>query len=578
MHDTLKRRPGLFALRTSHVVLAALLAAFFALFSHLPVWHTDIWAHMRFGQEIVRNRALPEHEPFPESEGFADKAAQYVNYQWIAQAGAYLIYEAGAALSPADDDHRLGGGALFLVVTHDLLLVLRFVILYFAFRRLSGSPPVAVLGVAAVCVMGMLVHLPIIRPQVIGELAFAAVLLPLSRPVLSRRALLLVPLVFLIWANCHGSFAIGFILLGAVTAGRAVEVVWGARSGRLPDPRAALRALWGDVQFRRLVLVTALSVLATAINPHGPYLLLNSYTLSKNPNIASMEEWKALPIDSGVHLVFVISVVVLAVLLRLSPRRFSPAQVLLLLGFGLQSVAHARMVVWWIMVFAWVAVPHARAALGRLPGRHPWLDDASRPSTLKGLLAVGLVLVLLVGSRPAWWLLWGDAPTAEGRVAIVTPIHVIDQIHTVDATRDLAARLAADRPLEAVAADRVGPRPHVLFASETIADYLLWELGQRPEHPPWRLCCYTHVHLFPAEQWQRCIVVKNAAPGWQKVLDEWGVDFLVLEDTLYDQEGRKKRGLSPGIFGLIDRVREAPDRWLVLSEPDAPVFLAQRIR
>jgi hypothetical protein len=32
------------------------------------------------------------------------------------------------------------------------------------------------------------------------------------------------------------------------------------------------------------------------------------------------------------------------------------------------------------------------------------------------------------------------------------------------------------------------------------------------------------------------------------------------------------------VFNLIDRVREAPDRWQVVSEPEAPVFVAQRIR
>jgi hypothetical protein len=541
-----------FSFRNSDVLLVALLAAFFAVFSHFPMWHTDVWAHLRFGQEIVRTRALPKHEPFPETEGFADKAAPYIHYQWLAQVGAYLVYEAGADLSPADADHRLGGGALFLVTTHDLLIVLRFILLYLAFRRLSSSPTVALIGVALVGGMGMVVHLPIIRPQVIGELAFAAVLLPLSRPQLSRRALVLVPLVFLVWANCHGSFAMGFVLLGAVTAGRAIEVVWSEGTGWLPSPRAALRALWADGQFRRLAALTGLSVLATMINPHGPYLLYDSYALSKNPNIPTMEEWKPLPLTSAVHVVFLGSVVVLAVLLRLSPRRFTPAQVLLLLGFGLQSVAHARMVVWWIMVFAWVTVPHLRAVAGRFPGRLPWLDDTSRPSLLKTALAAGLALILLVGSRPAWWLLWGDAPGSAGRVVAVTPVHVI---HAID-----------------------DARPHVIFASETLGDYLLWDLGQHPQSPPWRLACYTHVHLFPVAHWKKCMAVKNADRDWQNVLDEMGVDFLVLEDKLYDQEGRRKLGKSPGFSNLIDRVRESADRWQVVSEPEAPVFIAHRIR
>jgi hypothetical protein len=566
-------------LRTSHVVLAGLLAAFFAAFTHFPVHHTDVWAHLRFGQEIVRHRALPRHEPF--SESFADKEAPYVHYQWLAQAGAYLVYQAGAALSPPDADHRLGGGALLLLTAHALILVLRFVLLYVAFCRLTDSPLVALHGVALAASMGLVVHLMILRPQILGELTFAAVLLALSRPVLSRRALVWVPLVFLVWANCHGSFAMGFALLGAVTAGRALEVVGSAGGGTLDAylsavraPRASLRALLADVQLRRLSALLALCVLATMVNPHGPVLLYDSYALSKNANIPTMEEWKPLPFRNAVHVVFFGSVLLLALLLRLSPRRFTPAQVLLLLGFGLESVAHARMVVWWVMVFTWVAVPHLRA----IAGRFPWIDDRSVPSLRKTVAAVVIIVSLLAWSRTAIWLVWGDAPTSAGRVTAVTPVHVLDLIRTVDATRDLAARLSAGTPLEAAAVSPTGPRPHVIFASETLGDYLLWDLGQRGREPAVRLCCYTHVHLFTAEHWARCMQVKNANRGWQQLLDEWGADVMVLEYDLYEQDEHRKQGKHPGFSDLIDRVREASDRWQVISGPGEPVFVAQRIR
>jgi hypothetical protein len=546
--------------RTSHVVLAVFLAVLFAAFTHLPVWHTDVWAHLRFGEEIVRHE-WPRHEPFPES--FADKGPQYIHYQWLAQAGAYLVYEAGAALSAPDPDHQLGGGALMLVTVHALIVCLRLLLLYLAFQRLTGSPPVALLGVLLVAVMGAVVHLWILRPQILGELAFAAVLLPLSRPLLSRRALIAVPLVFLVWANCHGSFAMGFLLLGAVAAGRAVEVVcgeqWSLAAPRAPRER--LRALFADLQFRRLALLVILSVLATMVNPHGPLLLVRSYTLSQNPNIPTMEEWKPLPYGNEVHTAFLASVVLLAVLLRLSPRRFTPAQLLLLVGFGLQSVAHARMVVWWIMVFAWVAVPHLHAVAARYR-RWPWLDDSSVPSLRKTVLAVGMAVVLLLWSRPAFWLFHGEAPTAEKCVTAVTPRRVLAEVRAAEALR--------------------GPewqqRPCVIFCSETLGDYLLWDAAHQPPGPPIRLSCYTHVHLFTPEHWAKCVQVKNAAPGWQSVLDDMGADFIVLEDDLYEQTEHRNAGKTPGIFNLIDRVKAEPDRWQVISEPGAPVFVAQRVR
>ncbi len=576
-----------FYMRTTHFLLLLFLAAFFAVVTHLPAWHTDVWAHLRFGQEIVHDliydHHLPQHEPFAES--FANKEAQYIHYQWLAQSGAYLIYQAGAALSPPDADHQLGGGALLLMTAHAAIVVLRFFLLFLAFQRLTHSPPVALLGVGIVALMGAFVHLWILRPQIVGELAFAAVLLPLSRPVLSRRALVLVPVVFLIWANCHGSFAMGFILLGAVAVGRAIEVIWG-EDHSLPALWSALRALPGDVQFRRLTAVLVLSVLATMVNPHGPALLYDSYALSKNPNIPTMEEWKPLPYHNPVHTVFIGSVVVLAVLLRLSPRRFTPAQLLLLIGFGLQSVAHARMVVWWIMVFAWVAVPHLHAVAGRYL-RLPWLDDPSVPSLRKTILAALGAAVLLLWARPAWWLVYGAAPTSEGRVTAVTPRDVLALIRAVDPGRACAGALAAGTPLEAAAVveaetalrgEHWQQRQRVIFCSETLGDYLLWDARLPSVGPPVRLTAYTHVHLFTPEHWAKCVLVKNAAPGWQQVLDAMNVDFLVLEDDLYEQKEHRAQGRAAGFSNLIDRVRAAPDRWQVISAPGQPVFVAERIR
>jgi hypothetical protein len=557
-----------FYCRTSHVVLVGFLAAFFTVFTLCPVWYTDVWAHLRFGQEIVRQCELPKHEPFPES--FANKEAEYTHYQWLAQAGAYLLYQAGGALAGGDADHRLAGGAVFLASAHATILVLRLLLLYLAFQRLSKSPPVALLGVALVAGMGLMVHLIILRPQILGELAFAAVLLPLSRPLPSwRAAWLWVPLVFLLWANCHGSFVMGFVLLGAVTAGRALEVL---RDSRHP------RALVGDEQLRRLAVMVALSVAATCVNPHGPHLLVNSYLLSQSENIQKMEEWKPLPYQYAVHYAFFGSVVLLAALLRLSPSRFTPAQVILLLGFGLQSVAHARMVVWWIMVFAWVAVPHIRAAAGRLAGTIPWLDDSSVPSFRKTAAAVTVAVSLLLWSQPASWLVWGQPPGPRARVASATPVHVLDRIRTVDAARVLGARLSAATPLEAATLAPALPPAHVIFASETLGDYLLWDLGQPGRLPGTRVCCYTHVHLFDKEYWDRCMLVKEAKRGWQETLDKMAADVLVLEEDRYEQARRREQGKPPGYSNLIDHVREAGDRWQVISEPGQPVFIAQRMR
>src|SRR5579885_280582 len=300
-----------------------------------------------------------------------------------------------------------------------VIVTLRLLVLGAAFRRLTGSDGFALLGVVTVFVVGSLNHVQILRPQSLGELGFALVLLALSRPLLSRRALAWLPAVMVVWTNCHGSVLMGFVLMGAFLAGRALEVAWAGRGVRgdgesatafaLRALRSGLAACFRDPQFRRLGLLLAVSVAAAlALNPHGPRLFLESWKLSKHPNIAFMEEWKAVPVKSLSGYIMLGSALVLAALVRWSPRRFTPTQVILLLGFGLQALAHARVIVWWVMVFTWVALPHLQAVWQRyLAPRQPRSDRPALVKLALGAVAAALVLAL---SAPAQWALGGKAP------------------------------------------------------------------------------------------------------------------------------------------------------------------------
>ncbi len=534
-----------FYLRTSHVVAVVFLAAVFFFMTTLSqMWHTDVWAHLRFGEYMVQHRQLPTREPFSD-ETFADHEALYVNYQWLSQLGAYLLFDAGRRLAPDDFEHQLGGGVVFLQTAHALIVTLRLLVLLLAFRRLTGSVPFAVLGMALVAVMGWPNHIFIIRPQVLGELAFAALLLALSRPILSRRALFLVPVVIMLWANCHGTFPLGFVLLGIFLAGRVVEVVsgqWSVVSGQKSEFGAwvikVMGALLRDVQTRRLVAVLVLSILAAMVNPHGPMLFRYSWELGKHPNIPSMSEWMPLPVKAQAGYIFLASVFLLIPLLRWSPTRFSATQVLLLVLFGWQTLAHARMLVWWIMIMVWVALPHAHAVYRRfLP---PLLEETAPASLVKTIMAGLLAGVVLLWSEPAQWLIFRQAPIGSKRVDPVTPVKFAEE---------LKERYRIDPTLG-----------HVVFASETQGDYLLWAL-RLPE--PVRIFCYTHVHLIPPEHWRECMAVKFGNHHWQEILDHHGVEFLIVERVPYHKD-------------LIKEVEAASDHWLVLSEDNKQIFFAQR--
>jgi hypothetical protein len=296
----------------------------------------------------------------------------------------------------------------------------------------------------------------------------------------------------------------------------------------------------------RLLSVIVLSLAAVALlNPHGPNLFLYSSQLQSNPNIPTMEEWKPFPVKSLSGTMFLSTIALLVPLLRYSPVRFTATQVLLLLVFGLQSMAHARILVWWSMVFAWVVLPHLQACCARA---FPTLLRETTPPNLRWTLGalVGVPLLLLY-SGPLLWLVFGNPPEAAQRVTAETPVKVSRNLKT------------------AYDADQERKLSRCVFASETLGDYLLWDLRT---DPPVRIFCYTHVHLFTREHWQQALAIKSAEPGWQGLLDEHQVEFIVLEPYRYSAR-------QGGYSDLIDQIEAASDRWQVVSR--SPVFVARRI-
>jgi hypothetical protein len=503
--------------RGSHVAAAALLGLVFLFFSYVPLWHTDIWGHLKFGKWMVEHGRLPAREPF---NGLTDPHAPALHAYWLGQVGLYLLYHAGEVLAGGDAGHRLEGGVAVLRATLALTLMLRCGLLLAAFRRLSGSLPVACGAVVAMLLLSV-GHVTVFRPQALAELFFAACLLALSRPVLSRAAMLGLPLLLAVWANFHGSYVSGLLLLGAWLVGRAVAVCWSVRT---IDPRRLLR----DPQVGRLLVVLVLATGAVAVlNPHGPFIFWNTVQMGRNPNVQDMREWYPLSFRETEALVWIylLSLGLLAAAPLLSRRCYTPGALLLLAGFGLGPVLHVRMMIWWFMLVPWLMLPHWRACRERVPaGAAPTV-----PSFRKTVVAGLLFAVLLAWSSPLQWLYSGEPAPRDRALFNGTPWQLAEQL------RDPTAAPPHAVPGLAEALARSYPNGRFtggVFASETEGDYLLWALV--PETP---VFMYTHVHLMTPEAWRLCQLVKFGTPAWREVLDAARMNLVVVEAEMYPRLG-----------------------------------------
>jgi hypothetical protein len=233
---------------------------------------------------MVQHGRLPRCEPFC---ALSDPGVGSLHAYWLVQVSLYLLYHAGELLAGGDHLHRMEGGVAVLRTTLAVLLTLRCALLLGAFRRVGAALPLALFALVLMLAASV-GHVTVLRPQAVAEVLFAGMLLALSRPRLSRRAVLLLPLVLAVWVNVHGSYPAGLVLLGCCLAGRGLAA-W--RAGGWGRPTRAL----ADVGVRRLLLAAALALAAVLLlNPHGPRVLLDTIQMGRHPNVTSMDEWQPL--------------------------------------------------------------------------------------------------------------------------------------------------------------------------------------------------------------------------------------------------------------------------------------------
>ncbi len=334
-------------------VLAALLAGLSSV---------DLTYHVRAGTQLLDTGAIPTTDTWT----YTAAGASWLNQQW----GAQLIL--GAVFRAA--------GWTGLALLRATLVGLTFGFLFEACRR-SGLDlrRAAWLTIAAFCVAAVALAL---RPQLFGMALLTATLLL----VVDRRAhpsgLWAVPLIVLAWANLHGSFFLGPMVLG---------LAW------LQDLHDR------SPQARRTLLVLGVSVGAACVTPFGPQVWLYAAGLTTNAFITSqITEWQPTSLRTIPGIVFFASVALVVALLARSGRATPwPTQVGLA-AFAAIGAYAVRGMAWWPLGAAVLIAPLLRPA----PERDPVGAAArsTRPERTPRLnIAVVAILVLAgVALLPVW--------------------------------------------------------------------------------------------------------------------------------------------------------------------------------
>ena len=271
----------------------------------------DLPRHLLMGKYVLETGAPPMQEIF----SYVYEHRPYTPQEWLAGVIYYFAYVV----------FGLNG----VVLLASILIASTFTVLYSDVASQNAAKTTTFF----LMVLGALVtsiHW-VTRPHLFTMLFLAIWLILIDRLYQGKPARLWVfPVLMLPWANIHGEFIAGFLVLAAYLTGCAWQYMF-------RRTRTSLEI------GKRLGSVTILSLFASVVSPAGFRTwdivlgyVSNRYLVSRivETRPPDFTQWEYLPL---------LIMLAIAVFLTATKRdRFSPAQFFLLAGFGIMSLLAAR--------------------------------------------------------------------------------------------------------------------------------------------------------------------------------------------------------------------------------------------
>lgn len=320
----------------------------------------DLWWHLRNAQFLVTRHHFPNVDTY----SFTTAGAPWINHEWLSELFYYEVFQS------------FGLRGVFLLFASILAIIL---VVVFALSMEQAKDPLAA-GIATITggLLAMVAFTP--RPQHFGWLCCVAIYAVLLRFRSRKQApLWLVPALFCLWANVHGSWLIGLCLY-------VIFVLAGLVRHDIGNLAAHP---WSRGEINRLAITGCASVAALFVNPFGYHLLLYPLDTAFNQKlgIGNVQEWGPVNFsDSRGKLVIVVLAMIFFMAL-ISRRRWRIDDALLSAFVLYCGLAHIR-----FLILAGIVLPPILATqFGNISSYDPNRERRALNALL--LVMVGVAMV-----------------------------------------------------------------------------------------------------------------------------------------------------------------------------------------
>jgi len=481
-----------------------ILVGIFVFINTHPIRPHDFWWHIAVGQEIVSAGEIPAVDIY----SYTMEGTAYPSYQmfWLADTVLYSIYNFG--------------GPELVIFVQSILITAAYGILLWLCRKVSSSWRIAAVSTLFAVALG--INNWNVRPQTISFLIGVIYLLAIysyrKRPRVGW--LVVFPIGMIVWVNSHGSFVIGLLIIGIWLGDELWQVVYSLYMNRARKP---LKQLWASL------LAMVLTIGVCLINPRGLGIINYIQNLTSNSVVQDLvPEWAVPSFDSLSGVIFLISLMLCAIILAISPTRPNFFQLLSFLAFGLLGLRTLRGSVWFGIVMAPILAYHF-SQMVKLRNSNKGKEPTQAGKRIANLVILILLLLGAVVSPPWFKSSLPLPPLKAGLVSTETPLEATEYLLSEEA-------------------------PGQLFHDMGFGSYLIW--AARPEY---QVFVDPRIELYPLEIWGDYLSVSNGIPGWQELLDQYEVNTLLL---------------SPDTQSRLIQAVEDSSRWsLLYSDQSAYLFV-----
>ena len=416
----------------------------------------DMWWHLRVGGDVLATGSWPKADPY----SITVHGAPWIAAEWLGDVLIALAAQLG----------NLRGVLLLQGVLSASLLLLLY---YYATLR-SGNFKSAF--VACGLLLPMLSPFLAMRPQLLGYNLLLVTLTCLERFRQGHdKALWLLPPVFLVWGNTHGTFAFGLLAMAVYWASGLFSFQWG---GLRAEP-------WSMPQRKQLLVTILFCLLLLNVTPYGSELAAYPMTMAaKVPlGVANVTEWQAMGTSAPLLTLFLAGLLLFLVALVATRPSYRVEDLALLLFAIYTASVHARFTIVFVIIFA----PFLAGLLGR------WVTTYN---SVRDRHLVNAVLMVVFG------------------IAVVLYL---------PSERELTQRTANDFPQAAVQYLREHPAPESMLNLYSWGGYLMWSMPEHQVFIDGRTDVYEPVGVFADY-----LSIERLAPDALPLLQKYGVRSCLI--------------------------------------------------